>query len=140
MIEQSVVCVILRGRDGEILLQQRDNKPGLPYANYWTLFGGYVEDGETPDAAIARELDEELGLHIPLTFWKAYTCPIRTRPGERVVTNHVYTALVTVPLESLTLREGQAMRYFSPLACRQMHLAFDQHVPLTEFLMQEEPR
>lgn len=137
MIDQRVVSAILHDGAANVLLQQRDDKPGLAYAGFWTLFGGYVEEGETPEAAIVRELEEELGLRLPLTLWKAYECPVRTRPGEIVVTNHVYVGQVSVPLETLVLQEGQAMRYFTPALCRAMQLAFDQQVPLREYLDQE---
>ncbi len=48
--------------DGKIILQQRDNKPGIMNPGQITTFGGAVEDGETPEQAIIRELKEELDL------------------------------------------------------------------------------
>ena len=52
-------AVIIRG-DGEVLLAQRP--PGKVYAGYWEFPGGKLEPGETPRAALDRELHEELGL------------------------------------------------------------------------------
>lgn len=57
------VAVILYNRAGQVFLQQRDQKPGLPDAGCWTLWGGKVEAGETADEAIYRELHEQLELH-----------------------------------------------------------------------------
>jgi 8-oxo-dGTP diphosphatase len=54
-------AVIVRG-DGQVLLGQRP--PGKHYAGYWEFPGGKVEAGETPRAALARELREELGLRV----------------------------------------------------------------------------
>ncbi len=45
-----------------VLLAQRP--PGKPYAGYWEFPGGKVEPGETLEAALARELAEELGIRI----------------------------------------------------------------------------
>jgi 8-oxo-dGTP diphosphatase len=54
-------AVILRG-DGKVLLAQRP--PGKAYAGYWEFPGGKLEAGETPRAALVRELAEELGLAV----------------------------------------------------------------------------
>ena len=48
--------------DGRVLLAQRP--AGKPYAGYWEFPGGKLEPGETPRAALARELHEELGITV----------------------------------------------------------------------------
>lgn len=58
-IVRVAAAVILRP-DGCVLLAQRP--PGKPYAGYWEFPGGKLEAGETPRAALDRELAEELGL------------------------------------------------------------------------------
>ncbi len=45
---------------GRYLLQHRDDKPGLPVRDHWALFGGGHAKTETPEAALRRELAEEL--------------------------------------------------------------------------------
>ncbi|QSX79592.1 NUDIX domain-containing protein [Agrilutibacter solisilvae] len=48
-------------RDGRVLLGRRaPNRAWLPDA--WDLFGGHIEPGESPEAALHRELAEELGV------------------------------------------------------------------------------
>jgi 8-oxo-dGTP diphosphatase len=54
-------AVILRA-DGAFLLAQRP--AGKVYAGYWEFPGGKVEPGERVDAALARELHEELGIDL----------------------------------------------------------------------------
>ncbi len=134
MIEKIVVGAILHNAQGDVLLQLRDDKPGLPYANHWTLFGGSAEAGETPDEAIRRELLEELELALPLTFWKFYRCPIRSIDGVITTNNHIFIGQMTRELSELTLHEGQAMRYFSRHEVADMRLAFDQHLILNEWI------
>ena len=43
----------------------RDDLPDIPYPNLWDLPGGGREEDETPFETVARELQEELGLHLP---------------------------------------------------------------------------
>jgi 8-oxo-dGTP diphosphatase len=67
-----VVAVALIDADGRVLLAQRPE--GKPMAGLWEFPGGKVKDGENPEAALIRELNEELGIDThesclaPLTF------------------------------------------------------------------------
>ena len=57
-----VAVGILVHADGQFLLAQRPS--GKPYEGYWEFPGGKLEQGESVEAALARELDEELGIQI----------------------------------------------------------------------------
>lgn len=48
-------------RDDQILLSRR---AGEPWAGHWETPGGYVDESEHPEAAVRREVGEELGLAI----------------------------------------------------------------------------
>ncbi len=67
-----VAAVALIDVDGRVLLAQRPE--GKSMAGLWEFPGGKVEPGETPEAALIRELHEELGIETwgsclaPLTF------------------------------------------------------------------------
>ncbi|MCF3972995.1 (deoxy)nucleoside triphosphate pyrophosphohydrolase [Paracoccus salsus] len=67
-----VAAVALIDPDGRVLLAQRPE--GKSMAGLWEFPGGKVEPGETPEAALIRELHEELGIDTwqsclaPLTF------------------------------------------------------------------------
>jgi 8-oxo-dGTP diphosphatase len=54
------VVAALIVRDGEVLIGQR--RPDQPMALKWEFPGGKIEAGEGPEEALARELDEELGI------------------------------------------------------------------------------
>jgi len=57
-----VVAAALIDADGRLLLAQRP--PGKHLAGAWEFPGGKLETGETPLAALTRELDEELGVAV----------------------------------------------------------------------------
>lgn len=100
-----VVAAALIDADGRVLLAQRPE--GKSMAGLWEFPGGKVEAGETPEAALIRELREELSIEIrpkclaPFTFashayetfhllMPLYVCrnwdgEIRPREGQRVV-------------------------------------------------------
>jgi 8-oxo-dGTP diphosphatase len=67
-----VAAVALVDSDGRVLLAQRP--PGKHLAGTWEFPGGKVHQGETPEAALIRELQEELGIETdakclaPFTF------------------------------------------------------------------------
>ena len=85
-----VSAVALIDADGRVLLAQRPE--GKSMAGLWEFPGGKVEPNETPEAALIRELHEELGIDTwasclaPLTFAGAipttiFTCSCRCLPA-----------------------------------------------------------
>ncbi|MGI4827960.1 MAG: (deoxy)nucleoside triphosphate pyrophosphohydrolase [Janthinobacterium lividum] len=62
-VRHVVAGLILRGEGDvrEVLVCQR--RPDQPMGSKWEFPGGKVEQGETAEVALARELNEELGIH-----------------------------------------------------------------------------
>ncbi|MGC1292067.1 MAG: (deoxy)nucleoside triphosphate pyrophosphohydrolase [Candidatus Acidiferrales bacterium] len=56
-----IVVAAVIARDGRVLACQRSRKSR--FALKWEFPGGKVQSGETPEAALERELNEELGVH-----------------------------------------------------------------------------
>lgn len=105
-----VVAVALVDPDGRLLVQQRP--AGKPMAGLWEFPGGKIERGETPEAALIRELREELGIDTqaaclaPATFASA---PLEAR--------HLVLLLYICRKWRGTPRplEGGALRWLRPL-------------------------
>ena len=56
-----IPSIALGDNDGRILLAKRPRNK--PMAGLWEFPGGKIENGETPEQALMREIDEELGVN-----------------------------------------------------------------------------
>lgn len=66
-----VAAVALVDPDGRVLLAERP--AGKQLAGMWEFPGGKVDPGETPEAALIRELKEELGITVEKACLAAFT-------------------------------------------------------------------
>ncbi|KAA8767637.1 NUDIX domain-containing protein [Burkholderia pseudomallei] len=91
-VTEVAVGVLVRP-DGRYLLAQR--LVGKPYEGYWEFPGGKLEAGESVEAALARELHEELGIAVtechrwhtlehdyPHAYVRLYFCKVMGWTGE----------------------------------------------------------
>lgn len=101
-----VSAVALIDVDGRILLAQRPE--GKSMAGLWEFPGGKVEVGETPEAALVRELHEELGIET----WNSCLAPL-TFASHSYETFHLLMPLFACrKWEGIpTPREGQVLKW-----------------------------
>ena len=108
-----VAAVALVDIDGRVLVAQRP--VGKAMAGLWEFPGGKVDDGETPEEALIRELDEELGIDVtenclaPLTF-----------ASHRYENFHLLMPLFVCRVwkGEATPREGQTLKWVPPMQLR----------------------
>ncbi|MCW3841077.1 NUDIX domain-containing protein [Micromonospora yasonensis] len=108
MATYDIALVLLVDSSGAVLLQHRDgNAAASP--NQWSLPGGHVEPGESPEEAARRELREETGL----TAGELHPLWRGPRPYEagfpHTVTVHVFSGTTRARQEDVVLGEGRAM-------------------------------
>lgn len=106
----SVAALVFMGR--RYLLQHRENRRGISYANFWGLFGGACEPGESASEALRRELLEELSLDV-VSYTLILTCTYDLWFESRR-TRKSFFGIEVSPAEadSLVLGEGQGMAWF----------------------------
>jgi 2-amino-4-hydroxy-6-hydroxymethyldihydropteridine diphosphokinase len=110
--------LIENGR-GEVLLQLREDKPSIPYPNCWGTFGGQIEEGELPEAAIMREIEEEIGYRPDRPEqYGVFPCDGYDIFMFRCVDTELR-------LDGLQVREGQRAGFFSCADLDGAHFAFN---------------
>ncbi|MFI6697143.1 methyltransferase, FxLD system [Streptomyces sp. NPDC050433] len=103
-------AALLTDAEGRYLLHLRSANKPIWRPGHWALLGGNTEKGETCDEAIARELDEEIGLVIPdlAAFVTLDTLDASGAFEGRV---RVYQGTLNTPAHEIELREGIQLRW-----------------------------
>lgn len=63
-IHRTIVSALIFSRDGKLLMGRKDPKSGGVYLDCWHIPGGGVDEGETFEEALKREVLEEVGIDI----------------------------------------------------------------------------
>jgi len=113
---KSSAIVILEHADGRIAMQHRDDKPGLPGRNLWGLFGGGIEQAETPADAAVREMREELCIALDRSALRY----LKRTPKDGGAERHWFVYAVTDELDGAVLMEGQDWRVATPDEIRRL--------------------
>ena len=108
-----VAAVVLVDPDGRVLLAQRPE--GKEMAGLWEFPGGKVETGETPETALIRELDEELGINT----WQSCLAPL-TFASHSYQHFHLLMPVFICRKWSgiVTAREHASLKWVRPMALR----------------------
>lgn len=118
------IVVLLVNARGAIAMQLRDNKPGLPAANQWGLFGGLMDTHETPSDTALREIKEELGVTLDpyrlSLVQKHYLV-------EQNLTTWVFHYPVDHELDHAILNEGQGWDFISRDDPRALNIGLHHH-------------
>ena len=109
--------IVFVNDEKQVLLLLRDDKSSIPYPNTWDVPGGHVDNDETPEQCIVREMKEEMDLdledfqlfsvmefidRIEYTFWKK----------------------ANLDIKNITLHEGQQLKWFTEFEARNTKLAY----------------
>jgi 8-oxo-dGTP diphosphatase len=103
----TVVAAVIRNQTGRILLARRPDHKHM--GGLWEFPGGKIRIGESPRAALVRELREELGVEASIE--KSLTSTVHEEPGLRI--SLLFFAVHLLAGEPVG-REGQEVRWVHP--------------------------
>jgi mutator protein MutT len=125
------VGIILVNPRMEVLLQLRDENVTL-YPNHWTLPGGKVEEGETPEQAICREVEEELGVN--LKDYSLFRKEVLEKTSDKIIERYIFWGNINTQLEDFRIGEGIDLRYFASEGIPFLKIGFNLKPVIEEFM------
>jgi 8-oxo-dGTP pyrophosphatase MutT (NUDIX family) len=99
------VMLLIVTEDNRLLLHHRDDKPGILHPGCWAGFGGAVEEGESIDEALRREVLEEIGLELRDAEFLAEEFDLEGG-GDRIA---LFFARAGISPEQIQLQEGKGI-------------------------------
>ena len=124
----SVGCIAIIESDGKYLLENRSD------SDRWAFIGGMLEDDETVEECVIREVKEETGLNsTQVTFWSIFSDPssIIEYPNgnvKRIITI-AFKVIVQNISEKRCSKESRSLKLFSLQELRTLNLA-ETHFPI----------
>jgi 8-oxo-dGTP pyrophosphatase MutT (NUDIX family) len=108
-------AALLVAETGRYLMQRRDDFAWINFPDHWACFGGMVEPGESPEAAVRREILEELGYRareVELFTEHRLVLPFPDPRLERLTFFSI--PIREVEVDAMILKEGADLRLFRP--------------------------
>jgi 8-oxo-dGTP diphosphatase len=117
--KQRTTAILVFNKVGHVLLQKRNNIPTIQEPGKWDVWGGYCEEGETPEACAIRELCEEIGVEIADPRALKFLMTRLVDGQEESVFAYFFDADGTPPVY-----EGERAEWFAPEEASRMSMAF----------------
>src|SRR6266702_2931294 len=98
--------ILLVRKDGAVILQVRDDKPGITNPGLVSTFGGRIESGEEPLEAAVREINEETNLGLKKNQLRFYRKCRKTKAAHGEDWDVYYFVASGVSDKNLKVYEG----------------------------------
>jgi 8-oxo-dGTP pyrophosphatase MutT (NUDIX family) len=117
IIARWCAAAIMPTRDGRYLMQLRDPIPGILLPDHWALFGGSIDPGESAEAAMRRELVEELEYRArEVTFFTEMLIGLPFVPPRTDRMSFFVVPIEAAEVATMVQHEGADRRLFTPEA------------------------
>lgn len=108
------VAAIILTEDGRYLLQHRDDIPQIWFPDHWGCFGGAVDGGEDPVAALKRELYEEIEFEPEeILYFTRFDFDLTKLGLERYYRIYYMMSMTSSERKRLVLHEGSGVQAFT---------------------------
>ena len=112
-----VAAALLVTPEGRYLMQHRDDLPNIVLPGHWACFGGAIEPGESPEAAMRRELMEEIEFRVrEISAFTELEVLFPLDPPRRDRMHFFAVPILAVDIDAMVLHEGQGKALFTPAA------------------------
>ena len=134
--------VILVDRDGRVLMQLRDDTPGIMFPGHWGLTGGAGHAGESPEDTARREVLEETGITLEKIepFRAYYFAETKAPAGAKRSAKpgadyelYLFHAPCDTPAAELICGEGRELRFIGPDETAALDIAYNHRDVLADF-------
>ena len=110
----NAAVAILLHEDGRYIMQLRDAKIEIFYPGHWGCFGGAIDPGEDPVAALHRELHEEIEFHMGTsTRFTQFEFDFSALAQGKVSRAYYEVRVPDSAFKRFVLHEGQAVKAFA---------------------------
>ena len=114
-IGRRCAAALLATPDGRYLMQHRDDLPHIFLPGHWACFGGGIDPGDSAEAALRRELREEIDFAVgEVTAFTDMTILMPLSQPRRDHITFFAAPIVEADLARMTLREGQDLALLTP--------------------------
>tara|TARA_Y100000588_G_C14226602_1_gene913423 strand:- start:795 stop:1247 length:453 start_codon:yes stop_codon:yes gene_type:complete len=113
LLPQDASACVITAENGRLLMQLRDDRQDIFFPGRWGLFGGAIEDGESPLEAIKREIWEELS--VDFDYERFSSCgEIKLVNDKHKVTRYFFTLEISeLEIKEMVVTEGKGWDFLS---------------------------